>query len=102
MLEQQKISQRAVRRGHRRRRCPRDADIDPPAVDSSEPFFSTWLTQQLVDRYRPGVVFGGGLEIKTTIDPELQAAAEQAIAGRLSRLSARAPRSWRSRTRPAR
>ena len=29
-------------------------------------------------------MFGGGLEIKTTLDPELQAAAEQAIAGRLA------------------
>jgi penicillin-binding protein 1A len=63
---------------------PTDADVDPPAVDSSQPFFSTWLTQQLVDRYRPGLVFGGGLQIKTTLDPELQAAAEQAVAARLS------------------
>jgi penicillin-binding protein 1A len=63
---------------------PRQADIHPPRPDSSQPYFSSWLTQQLVDRYRPGVVFGGGLKIKTTIDPELQLAAQQAIAGRLA------------------
>ena len=43
------------------------------------------MTQQLVDRYGPAAVFGGGLKIKTTLDPELQTAAEQAIAGRLAR-----------------
>jgi penicillin-binding protein 1A len=85
MLEQQKISRAQYEDGVASE-LPTRADIDPPAVDSSQPFFSTWLTQQLVDRYRPGIVFGGGLEIKTTIDPELQAAAEQAIAGRLSGL----------------
>jgi penicillin-binding protein 1A len=83
MLEQRKISRTQYEEGLDAP-LPGRSDVDPPAVDSSEPFFSTWLTQQLVDRYRPGVVFGGGLEIKTTIDPELQAAAEQAIAGRLA------------------
>jgi penicillin-binding protein 1A len=42
------------------------------------------MTEHLLDLYSPGVVFGGGLEVKTTIDPELQAAAESAIAGRLA------------------
>jgi penicillin-binding protein 1A len=64
-------------------RVPTEDDVHPPSPDSDEPYFSSWLTQQLVDRYRPGVVFGGGLDIKTTLDPELQVAAEQAIAGRL-------------------
>ena len=45
-------------------------------------------TQQLVDRYGPGVVFGGGLKIKTTIDTDLQRAAEQAIAGQARRIRA--------------
>ena len=63
---------------------PDEDEVDPPATDSEQPYFTSWLTQQLVDRYRAGRVFGGGLKIKTTIDPELQAAAEQAIAGRLA------------------
>jgi penicillin-binding protein 1A len=58
--------------------------VSPPRADSSQPYYSSWLTQQLVDRYRPGVVFGGGLKIKTTINPELQAAAQNAISRRLT------------------
>ena len=62
---------------------PTEGEVHPPRPDSQQPYFSSWLTQQLVDRYRPGVVFGGGLKIKTTLDPHLQAAAEQAV-GRLA------------------
>ena len=63
---------------------PERKDIQPPRPDSREPYFTTWVTQQLVDRYRPGLVFGGGLKITTTFDPQLQTAAEQAIRGRLA------------------
>ena len=42
------------------------------------------MTQQLVDKYRAGRVFGGGLKIKTTIDPEIQARPRTAVAGRLA------------------
>jgi penicillin-binding protein 1A len=62
---------------------PGEEQVHPPSPESSQPYFSSWLTQQLVDRYRPGRVFGGGLTIKTTLDPELQAAAEGAITRRL-------------------
>jgi penicillin-binding protein 1A len=63
---------------------PDEDDIDPPDAQSEQPYFTSWLTQQLVDRYGTGRVFGGGLKVKTTIDPELQSAAENAIAGRLA------------------
>ena len=63
---------------------PAEDEVTPPRPDSEQPYFSSWLTQQLVDRYRPGIVFGGGLRIRTTIDPSLQAAAEQAISSRLA------------------
>jgi penicillin-binding protein 1A len=63
---------------------PGKDQINPPRVDSTQPYFSTWLTQQLVDRYGAGLVFGGGLKIRTTLDPELQQAAEHAIYGRLA------------------
>jgi penicillin-binding protein 1A len=65
---------------------PAEDDIKPPRPASELPYFSTWLTQELVDRYGAGLVFGGGLRIRTTIDPELQAAAEQAITRRLGAL----------------
>ena len=63
---------------------PDEDEIDPPDSESEQPYFTSWMTQQLVDEYGAGVVFGGGLRVKTTIDPELQAAAESAVAGRLA------------------
>ncbi len=62
---------------------PTENEIDPPKPDSDQPYFTSWLTQQLVDRYKAPAVFSGGLKVTTTLDPELQSAAEQAINGRL-------------------
>jgi penicillin-binding protein 1A len=82
MLEQGLISQaehgRAVRSA-----IPAATSITRPQPDSTHPYFSTWVTQQLVDRYGAAATFGSGLKIRTTLDPALQKAAEQAIAGRL-------------------
>ncbi|MGI8659851.1 MAG: transglycosylase domain-containing protein [Thermoleophilaceae bacterium] len=63
---------------------PSEDDVHPPQPASDQPYYTSWLTQQLVDRYKAPAVFSGGLEVTTTLDPELQAAAEQAIDGRLS------------------
>src|SRR4051812_20295960 len=63
---------------------PSEEDLNQPKPDSNQPYFSTWVTQQLVDRYGAGQVFGGGLQITTTLDVPLQKAAEQAIYGRLN------------------
>ena len=63
---------------------PTESEIDPPKPDSDQPYFTSWLTQQLVDRYKAPAVFSGGLRVTTTLDPELQASAEQAINGRLA------------------
>jgi penicillin-binding protein 1A len=52
--------------------------VNPPQPDSEEPYFTTWVTQQAVERFGPDRVFGGGMEIQTTLDPEMQAAAEVA------------------------
>src|SRR4051812_34888315 len=58
--------------------------VRPPRPDSRVPYFSSWVTQQLLDRYRStGLVFGGGLKVTTSLDSDLQDAAEQAINGRL-------------------
>ena len=59
---------------------PREDDINQPQPDSEEPYFTTWVTQQAVDKFGADRVFGGGMEIKTTLDPELQAAAEASVA----------------------
>jgi penicillin-binding protein 1A len=63
---------------------PDENQVDPPEADSKQPYFTSWLTQQLVDRYGAGAVFGGGLKVKTTIDPTIQAAAEDALSSRLA------------------
>ncbi|HEY6779953.1 MAG TPA: transglycosylase domain-containing protein, partial [Thermoleophilaceae bacterium] len=82
MLEQQMISPSEYREAVRTP-VPTPDEVTPPRPDSEQPYFSSWVTQQLVDKYHPGPVFGGGLKIRTTIDPSLQAAAEQAISGRI-------------------
>jgi penicillin-binding protein 1A len=83
MLEQKMITPGEYKDALRQA-LPDEDQVDPPDVESDQPYFTSWVTGQLLDRYTAGQVFSGGLEIKTTIDPELQAAAEQAIAGRLA------------------
>ncbi len=67
-----------------RQSLPAEDDIDPPNSESQQPYFTSWMTEHLLRIYRPGKVFAGGLNVKTTIDPELQQAAESAIVGRLA------------------
>lgn len=62
---------------------PSESEIDRPREDSAAPYFSTWVRQQLVDRYDAGLTFGGGLRVRTTLDLDLQRAAEQAVNSRL-------------------
>jgi penicillin-binding protein 1A len=83
MLEQELITRPEYEAGIKAA-IPAENDVDPPSPDSTQPYFSSWVTQQLVDDYGSGQVFAGGLKIKTTLDPELQEAAEQAIEGRLA------------------
>jgi penicillin-binding protein 1A len=44
-----------------------------------EPYFFDYVEQELIDRYGVNTVRQGGLEVHTTIDPELQEAARQAV-----------------------
>jgi penicillin-binding protein 1A len=67
-----------------RQSLPAEDDIDPPSTESQQPYFTTWMTEHLLQEYPAGKVFAGGLKVRTTIDPELQQAAESAIVGRLS------------------
>src|SRR5437764_10822929 len=63
---------------------PTQRDINPPQLDSTQPYFSTWVAQQLVERYGAGAAFGGGLRVTTTFDPDFERVAEQAITSHLS------------------
>ena len=83
MLEQDMITQAQYEEALRTP-VPDEDEVDPPDADSDQPYFTSWMTEHLLDLYSPGVVFGGGLKVKTTIDPDLQEAAEDAIAGRLA------------------
>src|SRR2546421_3583327 len=58
---------------------PAPTQIKPPTIDSKSPYFTTWLRQQLVDKYGPGKAFFGGLKVHTTLDLGLQQATESAI-----------------------
>jgi penicillin-binding protein 1A len=46
-------------------------------------YFTSWVQQQVIERYGAARVYNGGLRIKTTLDLGLQRAAEQAVGGYL-------------------
>ena len=59
---------------------PRPEDVRRPATQSAHaPYFTDYVRQQLLERYRPGEVFGGGFRVTTTIDLGLQRIARDAI-----------------------
>jgi penicillin-binding protein 1A len=59
-------------------------DIAPPAENSEAPYFTSWLRQQLVDKYGAGEAFGGGLEIRSTLDLDLQRQVESIASSTLA------------------
>ncbi len=63
---------------------PVASDIERPEGDSLSPYFTDWLRQQVVDLYGPGRAFSGGLDVHTTLDLEMQQAAEDIAGGMLS------------------
>jgi penicillin-binding protein 1A len=58
---------------------PAPADIKPPTLESEAPYFTAFLRQQLVERYGPEKAYFGGLEVHSTLDLQLQGAAEEAV-----------------------
>jgi penicillin-binding protein 1A len=55
-----------------------------PSVDTKVPYFTTWVSQQLVDHFGARRAFEGGLRVRTTLDLDLQQAAQQAVDQNLS------------------
>jgi penicillin-binding protein 1A len=55
--------------------APREQTVE--GVDAG--YFTSWVQQQIIERYGAPRAFDGGLRIKTTLDLELQRAGEQAI-----------------------
>jgi penicillin-binding protein 1A len=60
---------------------PSPSSINPPKIDSKAPYYTSWIRQQLVDRFGAGRTFFGGLKIKTSLDLEVQEATEAAVEG---------------------
>jgi penicillin-binding protein 1A len=58
---------------------PAPADIKPPTLESRAPYFTAFLRQQLVERYGPEKAYFGGLTVKSTLDLQLQEAAEESV-----------------------
>jgi penicillin-binding protein 1A len=66
---------------------PAPRDIQPPhqtlveGVDAG--YFTSWVAQQVIERYGATRAFDGGLHVETTLDLDLQRAAEEAVNGYL-------------------
>lgn len=58
---------------------PTRDDLTPPQETSESPYFTSWVRQQVVDRFGPFKAFAGNLEITTSLDLDLQRAAESTI-----------------------
>jgi penicillin-binding protein 1A len=85
MYEQGYITEEQFEEGAQQAPPAPDA-IEPPTLDSEAPYFTSWLRQQLVDRYGAAKTFFGGLEVKTTLDLDLQHAAEETVSSYLGEL----------------
>lgn len=82
------VLKKMLQQGHLRPMDYRDAvrvpvptrdQVRPPSIASKTPYFASWVRQQLVDKYGARKAFEGGLKVQTTIDLDLQKAAEQSI-----------------------
>jgi penicillin-binding protein 1A len=60
-------------------RLPRPKSIGLPNIGGRSSYFAEYVKQQLVPYYGSGKVFGGGLRITTSIDPNIQRLARDAI-----------------------
>src|SRR5437773_7841785 len=58
---------------------PRAEDVHLPGIEGPAPYFVNYVKQQLIEKYGTRRVFGGGLNVQTTIDLRLQKLARTAI-----------------------
>jgi penicillin-binding protein 1A len=78
MLGQNEISARDLERAARTP-LPRAADVHLPGIQGPAPYFVNYVKQQLIEKYGTRRVFGGGLNVHSTIDLRLQKFARRAI-----------------------
>lgn len=89
MYEQGYISEEQLTEGQKQA-LPSPSSIQPPRIDSKAPYFTAYLRQQLLERYGASKAFFGGLKVKSTLDLQLQEAAEEAVSSYLGYLPATA------------
>ena len=90
MLQQHYITQEQYQQGINAP-LPTAADIQQPSEPTAAPYFTSWLRPQILAAVGHGVspslaeyrAYYGGLKIKTTLDLDMQKAAEQAISSEL-------------------
>jgi len=82
MLEQGFITEEGYDQ-YSQEQLPVPSQVEPPQEESEAPYFTSWLRQQLVDHYGAGRAFAGGLEVRSTLDLDLQRRAEEIVASRL-------------------
>lgn len=60
--------------------------INPSTTREEEvaPYFIRYIRDQLIERFGAQVVYGGGLKVYTTLDPQIQQAAEAAVKNALA------------------
>jgi penicillin-binding protein 1A len=63
---------------------PVASDIERPSDDSLSPYFTSWLRQQVVDLYGAGRAFGGGYQIHSSLDLDMQNTAQDIAQSTLS------------------
>jgi penicillin-binding protein 1A len=83
MLEQGFISREQFEES-RVQPLPTRYELRPPVENTDVPYFTSWIKQQVVEELGGGQegarrAFDGGLRVETTIDLELQQAAEEAV-----------------------
>ncbi len=83
MLDQGDIAETEYNQGVAAQ-IPVPSDIERPEDDSLSPYFTSWLRQQVVDIYGAGRAFGGGYQIHSSIDLDMQNTAQDIAEGTLS------------------
>ncbi len=58
-------------------------------------FFAEQVRRQLLEIYQDDGLYGGGLSVRTTLDPELQAIAKKSLVNGLVAFDRRRPKPWR-------
>ena len=78
LVEEGRITPADARRAERID-LPKPESVRLPGTRGPAPYFVNYVTDQLVAEFGAERVFGGGLEVRTTIDLELQERAREAI-----------------------